>query len=346
MKRPPRVAIVGRPNVGKSTLFNRITGGRRALVHEQPGVTRDVQMTEAEWTGVRFEVIDTGGLFSGIEDDLIQEVESRAIAEALSSQALIFVTDGKDGLVASDRDVAEQLRHTNAPVFVAVNKCEKARTQESVGEFFELGFESIYPISALHGEGVGDLLDAVVAAIPKSSGTVPTDDLKIALVGRPNVGKSSLVNALVGSEAHIVDSRPGTTRDSVDLRIRWHERSLTLVDTAGIRRKSRSKDGLTSLTALKSIDAIERADVAVVVIDASQDIANQDVKVASYAHKAGKGIVFCVNKWDLIEDKTNATVPEFNTKLRRAFRFASYAPVLYVSALTHQRRWPNRADGV
>lgn len=336
MKRPARVAIVGRPNVGKSTLFNRITRNRRALVHSEPGVTRDVQRMEADWNGVTFELIDTGGLFSGIDDAMIREVEQRAIDEALSAQALIFVTDGQSGVVGIDRDVAQRIRAAEKPVFLAVNKTERDMVRGAANEFYELGFENVYAISALHGEGVGDLLDAVVKAIPETAARAAAEDLKIALVGRPNVGKSSLVNALVGTEANIVDSRPGTTRDSVDLRIHWHERALTLVDTAGLRRKSRSRDGLTSLTALKSIDAIERANVVAVVLDAAEEIANQDLKVASYAHKAGKAIFFCINKWDLVE-KDNATVPEYDAKIRRAFRFLSYAPTIYVSALTHQR---------
>ena len=226
MKRPARVAIVGRPNVGKSTLFNRITRNRRALVHSEPGVTRDVQRMEAEWNGVTFELIDTGGLFSGIDDVLIREVEQRALDEALSAQALIFVTDGQAGVVGIDRDVAQKIRAAEKPVFVAVNKTERDVARVAANEFYELGFENVYAISALHGEGVGELLDAVVKAIPETAPRAASEDLKIALVGRPNVGKSSLVNALVGKEANIVDSRPGTTRDSVDLRIQWHGHAL------------------------------------------------------------------------------------------------------------------------
>ena len=337
MRKAGRVAIVGRPNVGKSTLFNRITGKRRAIVHESSGVTRDVQRMDAEWAGVSFELIDTGGLFSGLDDELIQEVEARALDEALTSDVMILVTDAQSGVTATDIDVANYMREIDTTVVVVVNKCEKVLAQHAAAEFFSLGFEQVYAISALHGQGVGDLLDEVIKGLPKISRERVGDELRLALVGRPNVGKSSLVNALVGADANIVDSRPGTTRDSVDLRIRWHSHDITLVDTAGIRRRSKSKDGLTSITALKSIDTISRADVVVVMLDASQEIANQDVKVASYAHKAGKGILFCVNKWDLIEDKTDQTVPEFERRIRRNFAFLSYAPVLFVSALTHQR---------
>jgi GTP-binding protein len=337
MKRLARVAIVGRPNVGKSTLFNRITGKRRAIVHPSPGVTRDVQRIAAEWTGVGFELIDTGGLFSGLEDKLIREVESRALDEALSADVMVFVTDVEAGVTPSDVDVANQVRESGVPVIVAVNKCEKLKNQHAAGEFFAMGFDRVYPISALHGEGIGELLDEVVKEIPQAELQDASDDFKLAVVGRPNVGKSSLINALVGAETNIVDSRPGTTRDSLDLHIRWHTRGITLVDTAGIKRKAKTRDGLTSITALKSIDTISRADVVVMVLDASQGIANQDVKVASYVHKAGKGLVFCVNKWDLVDDKTNATVPEFEKRIRREFAFTGYAPILFVSALTHQR---------
>ncbi|MFQ5510329.1 MAG: ribosome biogenesis GTPase Der [Candidatus Krumholzibacteriia bacterium] len=335
MKRPSRVAIVGRPNVGKSTLFNRITRKRRALVHPTPGVTRDVQRIETEWTGVAFELIDTGGLFSGIADELVHEVEKRAWQEALGSDVMIFVTDAETGITGPDIDVANRLREIEAPVFLVVNKSEKNRHSEA--EFFELGFERIHAISALHGQGVGDLLDEVVAELPRRGPSSNHEDVKLAIVGRPNVGKSSLINAMLGKETTIVDSRPGTTRDSVDVTMRWFSKQVTLVDTAGIRRQSRSKDGLTSLSALKSIDAISRADVVVMVVDASRDIANQDMKVTSYAHRAGKGLIFCVNKWDLVADKDNSTVPQFEKKVRRAFKFASYAPVLFTSAVTGQR---------
>jgi GTP-binding protein len=337
VKRSSRVAIVGRPNVGKSTLFNRISGTRRAIVHPAPGITRDVQRLTTEWGGVPFELIDTGGLFSGLDDNLIHQVESRAIEEAMGADIMVLVTDGEDGVTPGDIDVANRMRQAGVPVFVAVNKCEKAARRDGAGEFFRLGFEHVYPISALHGEGIGDLLDAVINQIPRRGSSATAQGLKLAIVGRPNVGKSSLVNALVGSEAAIVDSRPGTTRDSVDVQIRWYTHDVTLVDTAGINRQARSRDGLTSIVALKSIDTIERADVVAIVLDASREIAAQDVKVASYAHKAGKGILFCVNKWDLVEEKGNRTAPEFEKRIHETFAFASYAPVIFVSALTHQR---------
>ena len=337
MKGQPRVAIVGRPNVGKSTLFNRLTGSRRAIVHSDPGVTRDVQRAEAEWNGVVFELIDTGGLFSGIDDELIEAVEARALKEATSADLMVFVTDGEAGMTSADADVAESIRAAEVPVVVAVNKTEKNINEHAAGEFYKLGHDEIYPISALHGQGVGDLLDAIVRHLPEKSIRESEKELRLALIGRPNVGKSSLINALVGDDTNIVDSRPGTTRDSVDLSIRWHGHDVTLVDTAGIQRRSRTKDGLTAITALKSIETISRADVVVLVIDADRKIANQDVKVASYAHKAGKGILVCVNKWDLVEDKDSKTSRQFEKDVRRAFAFVSYAPIIFTSAKTHQR---------
>lgn len=336
MKKPSRVAIVGRPNVGKSTLFNRITRKRRALVHSSPGVTRDVQRHEAEWCGVAFELVDTGGLFSGIDDELIHEVEERAFREAVGADAMIFVTDAEAGITSADIEIANRIREFNVPVFLAANKSESATRRLSGSEFYRLGYDTIHSVSAIHGDGVGDLLDAVVSVLPAASIEEASGDLKVALVGRPNVGKSSLTNALLGDDVAIVDSRPGTTRDSVDVSVRWHSRQLTLVDTAGIRKRSKSRDGLTSLTAIKSIDAISRADVVILVLDATREIGNQDVKVASYAHKAAKGLLICVNKWDTLE-KDNSSAPDFEKKIRRAFRYASYAPIIFTSAVTHQR---------
>jgi GTP-binding protein len=335
-KTPARVAIVGRPNVGKSTLFNRVTGTRLALVHPAPGVTRDVQRCETEWNGVVFEVIDTGGLFSGVDDPVYDDVEKRARREALSADAIVFVTDAITGVTTVDEEVADVLRLVRVPVFVAVNKVERKETRHAAAEFHRLGFERVYPISALHGEGVGELLDELVRCLPRRKATAPLEDLKLAVVGCPNVGKSSLVNRLVGTAAAIVDSKPGTTRDSIDVRVRWEGRSITLVDTAGIKRKSRTTDGLTALSALKSIETISRADVVVVVLDASRSISNQDVKVGSYAHKAAKGVMICVNKWDLVE-KDNHTVSSFERTLKGSFGFLSYAPVVFVSALSGQR---------
>jgi GTP-binding protein len=307
-----------------------------ALVHPTPGVTRDVQRRETEWNGVAFELIDTGGLFSGVADPLSREVEKRALREALAADFVVLVTDATAGLTTADMEVAEQFRGAGSLVLVAVNKSEGKAARYADGEFFRLGFGSVFAVSAIHGEGVGDLLDDLVSRLPKRGGAGVDDDLKLAVVGCPNVGKSSLVNRLVGSDAAIVDSRPGTTRDSIDVRVRWEGRSIVLVDTAGIKRKSRTTDGLSALSALKSIDAISRSEVVVLVLDASRAVSNQDVKVGSYAHKAAKGVLICANKWDLVA-KATRTASEYEKTMRESFSFLGYAPIVFVSALDGQR---------
>jgi GTP-binding protein len=336
MRPLPAVAIVGRPNVGKSTLFNRLGRRRSAIVHAQPGVTRDVQRAPGEWTGVSFELIDTGGLFSGVDDDVVSQVEARALREAECADVVLFVVDASAGLMPDDAEVAERVRTFGVPVLLVVNKVEKAANRAGAVEFHRLGFEPVYEVSAMHGEGTGDLLDGVVALLPRDAGEPPGPDLRLAVVGMPNVGKSSLVNALVGDEAAIVDERPGTTRDAVDITLQWRGRRVTLVDTAGIKRKARAHDAMSVLSAIKSLESIERCDVALVLLDASREIANQDVKVGSYPHKAGRGVVVCFNKWDLVE-KGDRTYREFEREFRRRFGFLAYAPVLFISALTRQR---------
>jgi GTP-binding protein len=336
VKRPATVAIVGRPNVGKSTLFNRITTGRRAIVHETPGVTRDVQRGLAEWTGASFELIDTGGLFSGIHDPLVDRVEAVAMKEAREADVILFVVDAESGLIPSDYDVAKRVRDTNLPVLLVANKAERQARKRDATEFHRLGFETVYEVSALHGDGTGDLLDDVVKLLPRSAEREIHTDLRLAIVGVPNVGKSSLVNAILGEETQIVDSRPGTTRDSIDASLTWQKRRVTLIDTAGIRRKAKTSEELDVLSTLKSIDAIDRCDVAVVMLDASREISNQDIKVASYPHRAARGVVVCFNKWDLVTKKT-LTSAEMEKEFRRRCGFLNYAPVLFISVHENQR---------
>ncbi|HET6348544.1 MAG TPA: ribosome biogenesis GTPase Der [Candidatus Krumholzibacteria bacterium] len=336
MKRASLVAVVGRPNVGKSTLFNRLTRGRRALVHKTAGVTRDVQRGVVEWTGHAFELIDTGGLFSGIDDPLVAQVEARALKEATRADVLLFVVDAEAGLIPSDFDVAKKLRATHLPVLLVVNKAERPVARSLASEFHRLGFDTFQEVSALHGDGTGDLLDEVVKLLPRTTRRELHDDLRLAIAGVPNVGKSSLVNAIVGEEANIVDSRPGTTRDAIDVSLAWHKKRITLVDTAGIRRKARTSEDLDILSTLKSLEAIERCDVAIVMLDATRDVNNQDVKVASYPHNAARGVVVCFNKWDAVK-KADRTYVEIEKEFRRKCAFLDYAPVLFISAKSKQR---------
>jgi GTP-binding protein len=337
MKKSSAVAIVGRPNVGKSTLFNRLTRSRGALVHEIAGVTRDVQRGVVEWTGHSFELIDTGGLFSGIDDPLVEQVETRALREAARADALLFIVDAEAGLLPSDFDVAKRLRETHLPVLLVVNKAERPVARATAAEFHRLGFDTYHEVSALHGEGTGDLLDEIVKLLPRASLRELHSDLRLAIAGVPNVGKSSLVNAIVGEEANIVDSRPGTTRDSIDVSLAWRKRRITLVDTAGIRRKARTREDLDLLSTVKSLEAIERCDVAVVMLDATRGINNQDVKVASYPHNAARGVVVCFNKWDAVAKKSDRTYVELEREFRRKCGFLDYAPVLFISAKSNQR---------
>jgi len=330
------VAIVGRPNVGKSTLFNRLTSKRRAIVHATPGVTRDIQRGQSEWNGCGFTLLDTGGIFSGLDDELITHVEQRAIDEATSADVILFVTDANDGVVSADEDVAQRVRTLGVPVLLVVNKTEKKLSQQGIGDFFRLGFEKLFAISALHGEGTGDLLDEVVSMLPHADVHVKSEDLRLAIIGVPNVGKSSLVNALVGTEQNIVDSRPGTTRDSIDITFSWNGQRVTLVDTAGIKRRSRTKSDVDTLSAVKSLESIERCDVVVMLLDASRAISAQDVRVGGYAHRASRGVLVCFNKWDTV-NKDDKTYRDYERRFRSRFAYLSYAPVLFISALARQR---------
>ncbi len=337
MKRVPVVAVVGRPNVGKSTLFNRLTSGRRALVHKTPGVTRDAQRATTDWNGVGLELVDTGGLFSGIDDPLVAQVEERALRAAAGADVVLFVVDGETGIVPADFDVAKRVRGLSLPTLLVVNKTEREKSRLGAAEFSRLGFETFYEVSALHGEGIGELLDDTVKLLPRASIDDTRSDLRLAIVGVPNVGKSSLVNAILGSDVAIVDARPGTTRDSVDASVMWQKKKITLVDTAGIRRKARTTEDLDLLSTMKSLESIERCDVALVMLDATRELSNQDIKVASYPHRAGKGVVVVFNKWDAVAKKSDKTYVERERDFRRRCGFLNYAPIIYISAKTHQR---------
>ncbi|MBI4265033.1 MAG: ribosome biogenesis GTPase Der [Acidobacteria bacterium] len=346
--KPPSVVLVGRPNVGKSTLFNRLTETRRAIVTAIPGTTRDVIAQPAEWQGARFELVDTGGMFGASEDPLHALVLERGRRAVAAADLLVLVVDGREGLVPGDEQIAEVLREAGKPVVVAVNKSDDRRAREGALEFYGLGFEPVYEISAEHGLGVGELLDGVVGRLrlPRERATFPSrrgepraDEVAVAIVGRPNVGKSSLVNRLLREERMIVSEFPGTTRDAVDAVLTWHRRRFRIVDTAGIRRPGRvARSGpVESVSVLLARRSIEAADVVVVVIDATQGATDQDAAIAGEADRAGCGVIIAANKWDLMKDRGPEFVKTFDEELRRRLKFLDYAPVLHISALTGER---------
>jgi len=342
-KKAPIVVLVGRPNVGKSTLFNRITGLRRAIVTPIPGTTRDVIAQHAEWRGVPFEVVDTGGMFGASEDPLHELVLERGRRAIQTADLLVFIVDGREGLVPGDHEIAEAIRAANKPALLAINKTDDRRAKGSV-DFYQLGFEPVTEVSAEHGEGVGDLLDEIVQRLRNWEGTprddsAPSDEVAVTIVGRPNAGKSSLVNRLLREERMIVSETPGTTRDSVDTLLTWHRRKFRIVDTAGIRRPGRvARSGqVESVSVLLARRSIESADIVVLIVDATQGATDQDAAIAGEADKAGRGVIIAANKWDLMKAQGSEYVKEFDEALRRQLKFLDYAPVLHISALTGER---------
>lgn len=349
----PVVALVGRPNVGKSTLFNRLAGERLAIVDDTPGTTRDRIVAEAEWLNHIFDVVDTGGIdpthggkapLSVGSADFITEIRAQALMAVQDADAVLFLTDGAAGVTPPDREVAEILRRHQKtvdgkpwpPIFVVVNKCETARLREAAAEFYELGLGDPYPISALHGTGTGDLLDALAASFPAEAEAVEDDSVRIAIVGKPNAGKSSLLNRLAGEERAIVSPIPGTTRDAVDTRIEVDGLPVTLIDTAGIRRRGKIEPGVEKYSVLRSFKAIERADVALLMIDAEAGITAQDTHIAGFILDALKSCVVLVNKWDAIA-KDTYTMQEYTRTVRQQLNFMDYVPLLFISAKTGQR---------
>jgi GTPase len=334
--------LVGRPNVGKSTLFNRITGTRRAIVTPVAGTTRDVIAQHADWRGVPFEVVDTGGMFGASEDPMHEVVLQRGRRAIQSADLLVFVVDGRQGLVSGDQQIAEAVRAANKPALLAINKTDDRRAKGSV-EFYQLGFDPITEVSAEHGEGVGDLLDEIVQRLRSWEGAVrdeaaPKDEVAVTIVGRPNAGKSSLVNRLLREERMIVSEIPGTTRDAVDTLLTWHRRKFRIVDTAGIRRPGRvAKSQVESVSVLLAKRSIESADIVVLMIDATQGATDQDAAIAGEADKAGRGIIIVANKWDLLKDRGADFVKTFDEALRLQMKFLDYAPILHISALTGER---------
>jgi GTP-binding protein len=346
--RKPMVAIVGRPNVGKSTLFNRLIGRRVAVVSEVPGTTRDRIQADTEWNAVAFTVVDTGGIELGpgfatepLSEDSAQylpAIVSQAQIAIDAADVIVIVVDAQAGLTAADREVAQILRRSDRPVLLAANKAEGLSVRESAVEFYELGVGEVFPISALHGTGTGDLLDAIVDAFPDWVGTeeLEDDSLKIAIVGRPNVGKSSLLNRLLGEERAIVSPIAGTTRDAIDTYLTSGETDITLIDTAGLRRRGKIEPGIEKFSSLRALRAIKRADVALLLIDALDGVTSQDQHVAGFVLEERASVVVLVNKWDAVEKDTH-TMALYTQMVRSQLRFMDYVPVLYISALTGQR---------
>lgn len=332
----PLVAVVGRPNVGKSTFFNKVVGKRVSIVEDTPGVTRDRIYAEAEWSGVHFALIDTGGIEPDSKDIILSQMREQAEVAMDTSDVILFMTDGKDGVTASDREVASMLMRTGKQVVLAVNKVDTAKLPEYFYDFYELGLGEPIPISAANMLNLGDLLDRIVESFPEGAGTEEEDSIKLAMIGKPNVGKSSLINKLLGENRVIVSPIAGTTRDSIDTPFEKDGEKYLLIDTAGIRRKSKVNENIEKFSVIRAVAAIERCDVCLLMIDAQEGITEQDKKIAGIAHEAGKGIVVVVNKWDLIEKETN-TMNEFRKHIARELTFMSYAPVVFISVLTGQR---------
>ncbi|MFQ5600082.1 MAG: ribosome biogenesis GTPase Der [Candidatus Krumholzibacteriia bacterium] len=338
MRKRATVAIVGRPNVGKSTLFNRILRRREAVVHDVSGVTRDRHYGATTWNDQPFYVVDTGGLLPRAREGMEALVRESALVALAESDLLLVVVDVNTGITDLDLELAQLVQRQGKPALVVVNKADDAARAAQAGEFYRLGLGEPIAISAMHGQGTAELLDRVVAHLPKNLPTSPVSDaeLRVAIIGKPNVGKSSLVNALLGEERALVSEEPGTTRDSIDSRLRWHDHTIDLVDTAGLRRRAQQKHAVDVFVALRALRSIERADVCLLLLDASLPISHQDTRVAGHAHKAGKGIVVCFNKWDLVE-KDTATVNQYRRDFEREFAFIRYAPLLFVSVQTRQR---------
>ena len=335
----PVIAIVGRPNVGKSTFFNKLIGERRSIVEDTPGVTRDRIYGECEWSGRRMVVIDTGGIEPKTDDIILKQMRFQAEVAIESADVIVFMCDVRTGLTADDRDIAVMLQKSGKPIVPCINKCDSVgQPPFEFYEFYELGFEcEPIAVSSVHGSGTGDLLDAVLEKLPQDIGEDEEDDsIKVAVIGKPNAGKSSIINKIIGQNRLIVSDIAGTTRDAVDTHIEIDGTKFTFIDTAGIRRASKINDKIERYSVLRAHMAVERADVCLIMIDAGTGITEQDEKIAGIAHEAGKASIVVVNKWDSIE-KDNSTVNTFNDRIRTSLAYMPYAPIVYVSALTGQR---------
>lgn len=333
----PLVAIVGRPNVGKSTLFNKIIGKRVAIVEDTPGVTRDRIYADGDWLNYKFTLIDTGGIEPESEDIIAKQMRRQAELAIETANVIVFMVDGRSGITSADKEVSDMLRRCKKPIVLVVNKVDHPKFEDSVYDFYSLGIGSPISISAEQGLGIGDMLDEVVSYFDTIDSDLESNAVGIAVVGRPNVGKSSLVNALLGQERTIVSNVPGTTRDAIDSPFVWDNKEYTLIDTAGIRRKRSIEDETVErYSVIRSLAAIRRCDIALIVVDAERGLSEQDVRIAGYVHEEGKASVLIINKWDLIE-KDTYTVEEFKKKMLVDLAFMSYVPMLFISAKTGQR---------
>ena len=333
----PIVAVVGRPNVGKSTLFNKLCGQRLAIVEDTPGITRDRIFANCEWSGHEFLLVDTGGIEPKATEGILAHMREQAQIAIDTADCIIMVVDVRNGLTASDEDVAHMLRRSHKPIILAVNKCDNVgQTPMELYEFYNLGFDEVMPISSVHGHGTGDLLDAVCAHLDFSETVVEEDRIPVAIIGRPNVGKSSLTNRILGENRMIVANEAGTTRDAIDTPVDNAYGKFIFTDTAGLRKRSNITDGLERYMVVRALAAVERSRVALILVDATVGFTEQDSKVAGYAHDQGKACIIVVNKWDLVE-KDGKTMDRMRKDVYRDLAFMSYAPVLFISALTGQR---------
>ena len=334
----PIVAIVGRPNVGKSTFFNKIVGRRVSIVEDTPGVTRDRIYAEAEWNSVHFALIDTGGIEPASQDIILSQMREQAQVAMDMADVILFITDGKEGLTTADREVAMMLMRTGKRVILVVNKIDAPhKLPDDFYDFYELGLGEPIPISAVNMLNFGDVLDEIVASFPEGAGEEDEETIKIAVIGKPNVGKSSLVNCLLGEKRVIVSPIAGTTRDSIDTPFEKDGEKYILIDTAGIRRKNKVNEDIERYSVIRAVAAIERCDVCLLMIDAAEGLTEQDKKIAGVAHEAGKGVVIAVNKWDLIVKETN-TMRDFKRGIEADLQFMSYAPIIFISVAEKQRR--------
>ena len=335
----PIVAVVGRPNVGKSTLFNALSGTKLSIVQDTPGVTRDRIYADCDWNGRMFTLIDTGGIEPDSDDVILRQMREQAEIAIDTADVIVFLTDVRDGVTDADYHVANMLRKSRKPLILCVNKVDSFQKQQNdVYEFFSLGMGDPIPVSAQGRTGLGELLDEIVDKLPDANIADEEDDRpRIAIVGRPNVGKSSIINRLLGQNRMIVSDIAGTTRDAVDAAVVHNGEEYVFIDTAGLRRKSKIKEDIERYSIIRTVAAIDRCNIAVVVIDASQGISEQDTKIAGIAHERGKGVIIAVNKWDIVPDKDDKTIYRFTEELRQKFSFMSYADILFISAVTGQR---------